>query len=105
MAPSPVPGEEPRRAARAPASFRPRSTLVLIYFFGLFFCFALVLVVPDLVAAYRELPPEGPARDDLELASRIAREAIRGRLGLALAASALATSVGAWTGALPGLRR
>ncbi len=91
-------------SARAPASFQPRATLVLIYFFALFFGFALLLVAPTLVSAYRELPP-GPARDDLELASRIARESIRGRLGLALGAAALATAAGTCSGRLPGLRR
>jgi ABC-type sulfate transport system permease component len=94
----------PRRAARPPASFRPNFTLALLYLAALFFAFALVLTVPPLVAAFRELP-EGPAQGDLELASRIAQDAIRGKLWLAFAAAVIVTALGLRAGLLPGLRR
>jgi hypothetical protein len=93
-----------RRAARPPASFQPRFTLALVYLTAFFFAFALLLAAPPLVSAFRALP-DVPNEGDLELASHVAREALRGRLWLALAAALLATAAGARAGALPGLRR
>jgi hypothetical protein len=94
----------PRRAPRPPAVFRPHFTLALFYLAALSFAFALVLAVPPLLSAFRALP-EAPAPGDLELASRVAQDAVRGRLPLAFAAALLVTALGLRAGVLPGLRR
>jgi hypothetical protein len=96
-----------RRPRPAPATFRPEFTLLLLYFFGLFLLFALLLALPALIDALRELPPgEGPLTTaERELAARTAREALRGRVPYALIAALLVLSLGVWTRSLPGLRR
>jgi hypothetical protein len=96
---------DPRRRAEP---FRPRGTLVLLWFAGFFLLFALLAILPQMLAAARELP-EGPARltpEELELARETGRRAaLRGKLLLAFALS-LATTAGlAFLGRLPGLRR
>lgn len=96
----------PLRPRPAPVTFRPRFTLLVLYFgvFFVFFCFLLAL--PDLLAAARALPPrEGPLTDaEREAGARVAAEALRGKLPLALVASCASIGLGAWTRALPGLR-
>ena len=71
---------------------------MLFYFAGLVLLFGLVFALPDLLAAFRALPPgEGeltPA--ELERARETARDALSGRVPLGL---------GVWRGLLPGLRR
>lgn len=104
-------GEAPRPPVRAPrrssVAFRPAFTLFLLYFFGFFVFFALLLALPDLVEGARELPPgTGPiTEEERARAARIASEAVRGRLTYALAAAAVALGLGSWLGVLPGLRR
>jgi len=93
---------------RAPtAAFRPQFTLLVIYFFVFFVLFCFLLALPDLVAAARALPPrDGPLTDaEREAGARIAADALRGKLPLALAATLAVLALGAWTRALPGLRR
>jgi hypothetical protein len=85
------------------AGLRPQFTLVMLYVFAFFFAFALAIALPDLLRALRELPPD--SNGDPELASRIARDALRGRLSWAFGAAVAATALGAKLGALPGLRR
>jgi hypothetical protein len=94
----------PKRGTAPRSRFEPRFTLGLLYLFAFFFLYALLFVTPALIEAYRGLPP-GPAQEDLELASRIAQQALRGKLRLAFAAAALSTAGGIWIGVLPGLRR
>ncbi len=86
------------------AAFQPRFTLSLFYLVGFFFLFALLLVVPELIGAYRNLPP-GSEEEQLAVAQNIASEAIRPRLWFAIAASVFTTAVGSHYNVLPGLRR
>ena len=86
------------------AAFQPRFTLGILYLF-LFFCvFAMALVVPVLVDTYRHLPP-GTDEEQLEIMREIARESVRPRLWIAIAASVFATALGAHKGVLPGMRQ
>jgi hypothetical protein len=80
---------------------------VLVYFFAFFALFCLLLALPALLDAARSLPPgTGPLTDaEKELASRVVRDALRGRLDWALIAAAVCVGIGTWTRALPGLRR
>jgi hypothetical protein len=104
-------GESPRPPLRAPrrssVPFRPEFTLLLLYLFAFFAFFALLLALPDLLAGVRALPPAaGPiTEEDRAAAARIAREALRGKLGYAFAAGAGALGLGLWARVLPGLRR
>ncbi len=84
------------------ASLRPQFTVVMLYLFGFFFVFALALALPALIRTFLSLPPE--AQQDLELAKRVTRDALRERLPLACGAAVLATGLGAWSRRLPGLR-
>jgi hypothetical protein len=97
----------PLRPRPSPVAFRPQFTLLVIYFFVFFVFFCFVLALPDLVAGARALPPSsGPLTDaEREAGARIAAEALRGKLPLALAGTVAALALGAWTRALPGLRR
>ncbi len=91
---------------RPRATFRPRFTLMLLYLFGFFMLFALLFALPDLLAGVQELPPGGDelTPEELDRAREIARGALRGRVPLALGAAVVATGLGIWTRALPGLR-
>ncbi len=86
--------------------FRPQFTLVALYFFGFFLCFCLVLVLPALLEGLRSLPPsEGPLTEpERELAAELARDALRGRIPLALLATVAVLALGLWKRLLPGLR-
>ena len=97
----------PLRPRPSSAAFRPQFTLLVLYFFLFFVFFCFVLALPDLVAGARALPPSsGPLTDaEREAGARIAAAALRGKLPLALAATVAALALGAWTRALPGLRR
>jgi hypothetical protein len=98
---------ERRLPRRSSVQFRPEFTLLLVYFFGFFLLFGMLLALPDLIGAARSLPAgSGPlSEEERALAARVAREAVRGRLGYALAAALVAIGIGSWTRALPGLRR
>jgi hypothetical protein len=95
-----------RRPRPAPASFRPEFTLLLLYFFGLFLAFALLLALPALLEALGTLPPgEGPLTpEERALAADTARRALRGRVPIAVVASVVVLGLGVWTRALPGFR-
>ena len=86
------------------STFQPRFTLSLFYLVGFFFLFAMVIVVPDLLDAYRQLPP-GTEEEQLAVAREVASEAIQPRLWLAIAASVFATALGLYFNVLPGLRK
>ena len=86
------------------ATLQPRFTLSLFYLAGFFFLFALILVAPELIDAYQNLPP-GTQEEDLAIARDIASEVVRPRLWLAIAASVFATALGLYFNVLPGLRR
>jgi hypothetical protein len=96
----------PDRRPRHRAQFRPRFTLMVIYFALFFLAFALLLALPGLLEAFRSLPAgEGPlSPQELELARDAARQALQGRLVFAFVGAALAIGIGVWQRALPGLR-
>ena len=96
---------EPAPRRRAPV-FRPRFTLMMLYLMGFFVLFALIFALPDLVAGARELPPGGEelTPEELEKASEIARNALRGRIPLAIGAAVVATGLAVWAKVLPGFR-
>lgn len=98
----------PPRSPRPPAvQFRPQFTLLVLYFFGLFVFFCLLLALPALLDGARTLPGGSEPLTDAEkeLAARITRDALRGRLPWALAATGVTLGLGLWAGALPGLPR
>ena len=88
------------RSSRPPP-FQPRFTVGLFYLAVFFFLYCLVLIAPDLWHVLRTVEP-GPAQE--QAAAEVAREAVRGRLLLALMASLATTALGGKAGWLPGLR-
>lgn len=102
-----APSRPPPRRPRPPApSFRPEFTLLILYFFAIFFAFALLLALPALLEALRSLPPgEGPLTEaERALAAEAARDALRGRIPYAVLGSLVVLAIGVWTRSLPGLR-
>ncbi len=91
---------------RRPVPFEPRFTIGLLYLGGFFCLYALLLVAPPLWELWRTLPPDAePSQEDLARAAELARQTLRPRLWIALAAALLTTALGACTGALPGTGR
>jgi hypothetical protein len=80
---------------------RPRFTLGMLYLFGFFFLFCLILVLPALWDVLQSMPP-GPEQQ--EAAREAARKAASGKLGLAFALATAATGIGMFKGWLPGTR-
>ena len=98
--------ETPARRSGRPV-FRPRFTLMILYLAFFTALFALLLALPDLISAFRELPPGGATAspEDLERASEATRRALAGgRLYFALGAAVVCVGLAAWSRALPGLR-
>jgi hypothetical protein len=95
------------RPRRRSTSFRPTFTLLLAWFALFFFGFALLVLLPDLVAAFRELPPgSGPlSPEELARAKEVARRSVADRLGWIFGLASLVTGALAWSGRLPGVRR
>lgn len=96
-----MPSPRPR-----PPVFQPRFTLGLLYLFGFFFLFCLLIAAPPLWELWRTLPP-GAEQDEQALAqaAELARGSVRPRLWLALAAALVTTALLSWTGRLPGTGR
>lgn len=82
-------------------TMEPRFTLSILYLFGFFFVYCLVLVAPALLEVLRDVPT-GPAQE--EAARAAAQEVIRPRLWIAAAASTVTTLLGVYYRALPGFR-
>lgn len=77
---------------------------MLLYLAGFFVVFALLFALPDLVGAYRELPPGGELTpEQMEHGEQVAREALRGRIPVAAAAAVVVTGLAAYKRLLPGL--
>lgn len=96
----------PPPVRRRPVTFRPRTTLMVLYLFGFFVLFAFLMVAPALIEGAQELGP-GPAElteEERERAAQIGYEAFRGKFYWAVLASVLCVAAGAWTQRLPGLR-
>lgn len=86
-----------------PATFQPRFTLSLLYLFGLFFVYCLVLIAPELSGL---VEPAAPGQEEAvkQAAAELARQAVRPRLPFAFAAAVLTLLLGSHYGFLPGLR-
>jgi hypothetical protein len=88
------------RSSRPPP-FQPRFTIGLFYLAGFFFLYCLVILAPDLWHVLQTVPP-GPEQE--QAAAEVARQAIRGKLLLALMAALATTAIGGRAGWLPGMR-
>ncbi len=82
-------------------TFQPRFTLSILYLFGFFFLYCLLLVAPSLLEVAQTVPP-GPEQQ--EAAQQVAHEVVRPRLWIAVVLSALTTILGAHYRILPGLQ-
>jgi hypothetical protein len=89
------------------ASFRPHFTLLVLYFFGFFLLFCFLLILPAMIEGAAQLPvgPGELTEAEKQRGAAIAREALRGKLPIALLATVAAVGLGSWKGVLPGLRR
>jgi hypothetical protein len=94
---------EPRRRP-PPIGFQPRFTLMLLYFAALTFVYCFALASPFLYR-YFEIGSAGDAgpEQQAQLVEAM-REALRGRLWIAVAAAAATIALGIWARVLPGLR-
>jgi hypothetical protein len=81
-------------------TFRPRFTLSILYLFGFFFLYCLLLVAPSLWEVLQTVPT-GPEQQ--EAAQQVAREVVRPRLLVAVVLSAVTTILGAHYRVLPGI--
>jgi TctA family transporter len=91
----------PARRRRAPL-FQPRFTLGLLYLIAFFSLYCFLLAARPL---YEVLSTTAPGPEQQAQAEQVMREALRGRLWVALVA-ALATTGGlGWLGRLPGAGR
>ena len=100
MTPSPSESRPPYYR-KVGTTFQPRFTLGLLYLFGFFFVYCLLLVAPSLVEVAQTVPP-GP--EQREAAQEVAREVVRPRLWIALALAAVTTTLCAHFRVLPGMR-
>jgi hypothetical protein len=82
-------------------TFQPRFTLSMLYLFGFFFLYCLILVTPSLVSVMQTVSP-GPEQQ--AAAEEVAREIVRPRLWIAIVLAATTTTLGAHFRLLPGLR-
>ena len=86
---------------RRPPAYRPTALLGILYFAVIFFVIGLLLVMPELMKVLETVPP-GPEQQ--ELANRVAHEAIRPRMPIALVLAVGVTALGGYFGILPGLK-
>ena len=100
MAPSPS-QKHPPYYRKVGTTFRPRFTLSILYLFGFFFVYCLLLVSPTLLEIIESVPT-GPEQE--EAARVAAQEAIQPRFWIAIVAASLSTVLGAHYRVLPGLR-
>lgn len=80
---------------------------MLLYFAGLVVLFGLAFALPDLLAAFRALPPGQGELTPAELARarEAARASLAGRVPLVVGCALVTLALGVWRGVLPGLRR
>jgi len=98
----PLPSEQrPAYYRKVGTTFQPRFALGILYLFGFFFVYCLLLVAPSLVEVLQTVPT-GPEQQ--EAAQQIAHDVARPRLWIAVVLSALTTILGAHYRILPGLR-
>ncbi len=90
----------PPRRAPPRAHFQPRFTLALIYLGAFFLGYCLLLIAPELIEVGRTTAP-GPEQE--EQARRVAYQAIRPRLPIALAAAVVTVALLTYAKRLPGM--
>jgi len=95
------PDNPPPYYRKTGGTFQPRFTLSILYLFGFFFLYCLLLVAPSLLSVLQTLPP-GPEQQ--AAAEQLAREVVAPRLWIAVVLSAVTTILGAHYRLLPGLR-
>ncbi|MDJ0846769.1 MAG: hypothetical protein QNK04_00165 [Myxococcota bacterium] len=89
---------------RSPSpAFQPRFTLSLLYLFGFFLLYALLLAAPELSSV---APPADPSQDEAakQALAEVVRHAVRPRLPIAFLGAIVTVLAGAHFGFLPGLR-
>ena len=96
-----LPDSRPPYYRKPRAAFQPRFTISILYLFGFFFLYCLLLVSPTLIDVLQNVPP-GPEQQ--ALAEAVVRKTVQPRLWVAVLLSALTTTLGAHYGVLPGLR-
>lgn len=87
-------------------TFRPATTLMVLYLFGFFLLFGFLMVAPALIQAFLSLGP-GPAEiteAERQRAIEVGYDAFAGKFHWAVLAAVLSVAAGAWSGRLPGLR-
>jgi hypothetical protein len=97
----PPPQPRPPYYRKVGPTFQPRFSLGILYLFGFFFVFCMLLIAPALLEVL-ETVPTGPEQQ--QAAEEVAREVARPRLWIAIGLSTLATVLGAHFRVLPGFR-
>ncbi len=86
---------------RGGATFRPRFTLTILYFFAFLLLFCMAVAAPALTEVLQSTPP-GPEQE--AIAREAARRAVGPRLPIAALAALVATAIGLYARLLPGFR-
>lgn len=97
-----LPPEHPLAGRRRAPAFRPSFTLAILYLLAFFAVYAVLLVLPALLAVLRDVPA-GPEQQ--QIAREAARAAFRPNALWALLLALATLGLGAWLQVLPGLRR
>ena len=97
-----LPPDHPLYGRRRAPAFRPSFTLALVYLFAFFVVFSFLLIMPELLAVLRDVPP-GPEQQ--QVAQETARRAFAPRAVYALGLSLAAVGLGSYLQVLPGLKR
>ena len=84
-----------------PARFRPRFTLVIVYFAALVVFFCSLVAAPAVIEGLRTLPPDA---DPAAAGREVWRAALRGRVPFAVGAAVISLAGLLWARLLPGLR-
>jgi hypothetical protein len=97
-----LPPDHPLYARRRTPVFRPSFTLALVYLLVFFMLYAFLLIMPELLAVLRDLPP-GPEQQ--RVAEEVAREVFAPRALYAVLLSVGSVGLGSYLQVLPGLKR
>ncbi len=76
--------------------------MALLYVGGFFLVFAFLLILPELLAVLRDVPP-GPEQE--RIAREVAQQAAAPRLPWAVGLAVAAVGLGSYLQVLPGLKR
>ena len=84
--------------------FQPRFTVMLLYLVALSFVYCFAIASPILFRFYQIGSAGTAGPQEQAMLAEAMREALRGRLWIAVVAAALTTGLGSWARVLPGLR-